>query len=70
MTLIDMAINNITQDNLRRSEEAKVKMLRSALREIEAGLANTGSTPNEWMTRITKREAGQIARRVLKETES
>lgn len=39
--------------------------LYEALREIAAGLADTGSTPGQWMTRIRKDEAHKIASAAL-----
>ena len=42
-------------------------IMRRALEEIETGLANTRSTPGEWMTQIKKPDAWRIAFNALAE---
>lgn len=39
--------------------------LYEALKQIAEGLANTGSTPGEYMTAMTKRDAAAIAHAAL-----
>lgn len=52
-----IAINKCVQ----KSKTHNAKLL-AALKEIETGLRNTGTFNGEWMTRITKQQAYEIAR--------
>lgn len=48
----------------------EVGILRAALESIEAGLANTRSTPGEWFTQIRKQDAWRIAFNALAEVDA
>ena len=73
MTLIDMAISNITQDNLLRSEEAKVKLLREALDNllhiVDSSNGVVGWHMNGNVAEWDEFEDVEEARRILAETE-
>lgn len=44
--------------------------LLEALKEIEAGLANTGSVRGQWMTKIMKSDAWLIASKAISKAEA
>jgi len=52
---------NQAQADLLRKAATLTDELVVALQEIESGLANTGSTPDQYMTRIRKDQARGIA---------
>ncbi|MGA9855089.1 MAG: hypothetical protein WBR29_07430 [Gammaproteobacteria bacterium] len=60
-----IAIDHAAANTLIAELTATKAALIDALRLIERGLANTGTAPGQWMTRITKADAWCIAAATL-----